>query len=47
LIRIPEYIGTIKIDKYKFYNTDVKDIIFENLKLPEKNIKQLKLLIKK
>ena len=47
LIRIPEYIGTIKINIYKFYNTDVKDIIFENLKLPEKNIKELKLLIKK
>ena len=47
LIKIPEYIGTIKINIYKFYNTDVKDIIFENLKLPEKNIKELKLLIKK
>jgi hypothetical protein len=41
---IYKYVGIIKLDKYKFYNTDEKDILFEELKLPEKNIKQLKLI---
>ena len=45
LIRTPEYVGIIKLNKYKFYNTDEKDIVFEELKLPEKNIKQLKLIL--
>lgn len=47
LIRTPEYVGIIKLNKYKFYNTDEKDIVFEELKLPEKNIKQLKLILNK
>ena len=47
LIRTPEYVGIIKLNKYKFYNTGEKDIVFEELKLPEKNIKQLKLILNK
>ena len=42
-----EYIGIVFLEKYKYYNSKSKDKIIKIIKLPTKNINEIKLYMKK